>query len=140
MYTAKSIYPNRMFSSVFEDIFKSFPANPNEVSVSKVPVNIYEDEDGYRLELQVAGRAKEEIAIKLDEGILTISAEAKAQEDTTVKAIRREFTAPAFKRSFTVDNKIDAEKIEAKYENGILWVSLPKKQQVKNSLKQIAIN
>ena len=139
MYTAKQNFPAKTLSSVFDELFNSFPTQQAPVSLSKVPVNILEDEDGYTLQLQVPGRTKEELAIKLEENIMTISAEAKAQTETESKVIRREFGTPAFKRSFTVDKKIDSDKIEAKYENGILVVSLPKMEEVKNSPKQISI-
>jgi HSP20 family protein len=139
MYTAKRPQTANTLSSVFDELFNSFPASAGQVSISKVPVNISEDANGYKLELQVPGRTKEAFTIKLEEGILTISAEAKPLSENNLKVIRNEFTAPAFKRSFSVDKKIDADNIQAKYENGILTVYLPKKEEVKNAPKQIVI-
>ena len=60
-------------------------------------------------------------------------------EEKTAKIVRREFNFTSFKRSFNLDEKIDTEKIEAKYENGILQVILPKKEVQKPLVKQISI-
>lgn len=140
MYTTKNIYPTKTLSNVFEELFNNFPATPQVAnSFSKVPTNIFENPDGYELQLMAPGRAKEEFSIKLEDNLLTISAEAKEAEET-VKAIRKEFGVAGFKRSFTLDKKINAEGITASYDNGVLRVFLPKKEEVKNSPKQITIS
>ena len=71
---------------------------------------------------------------------MTISTEtrdSKLEENT--KVIRKEYTKKAFKRSFTLDEKIDAEQIGARYDNGILTLELPKKEVVKAAVKDINI-
>ena len=60
-------------------------------------------------------------------------------KDESLKAIRKEFSYKGFKRSFTLDEKIDAANIAAKYENGILKVDLPKKEETKVEGKEITI-
>jgi HSP20 family protein len=141
MYTVKNNYANKAINSVFDELFNSFPAWEKDVKAfaANVPVNIHENEDGYHLELNAPGRNKEDFYIKLEENQLTIGSESKEAENTAVKTIRREFKANSFKRSFTIDNKINADGIQAKYDNGILKVFLPKKEEVKNSPKQITI-
>jgi HSP20 family protein len=141
MYTVKNNYSNKAINSVFDELFNSFPAWEKQVNAftANVPVNIHEDEQGYHLELSAPGRSKEDFVIKLDQNQLTIASEKKEVENTEYRTIRREFKTNSFKRSFTIDNKINAEAIQAKYENGILKVFLPKKEEVKNSPKQITI-
>ncbi|HEV7620091.1 MAG TPA: Hsp20/alpha crystallin family protein, partial [Flavisolibacter sp.] len=76
----------------------------------------------------------------LDNNLLTISAEVKKEEeDKNEKTVRREYSFSSFKRTFSVDEKIDAENIAAKYINGVLSISLPKKVEVKTSTKEISI-
>ena len=72
--------------------------------------------------------------------MLSISAEKKVdEEDKNEKQIRREYVFQTFKRSFTIDEKIDVEKIEAKYESGVLTLNLAKKIDIKAPAKQITI-
>jgi len=120
--------PSTLSKTVRQDVF-GFP-----------PVNIVEKADHYHLQLAAPGFDKGDFNIKLEGETLTISAEKK--EDTkseTDKVIRNEFSAKTFKRSFTLDEKIDAGNINAKYENGILHVGLPKKEEVKAVTKEITI-
>jgi HSP20 family protein len=135
---------NRTFINVFDELFNAFPTtwekDANRFSTSNVPVNIHEDAQGYHLEVNAPGRNKEDFFIKLEQNLLVIGSEVKEAEKTEYKIIRREFKANNFKRSFTLDNKIDAEGIQAKYDNGILKVFLPKKEEVKNAPKQIIID
>lgn len=130
---------NTLLSEFFtDDPFFWKPANGTGLHVP--PVNIYEQEGTYQLDLNVPGRKKEDFTINLSNGILTISFEAKAETDKeTVKVLRREFGYKSFKRSFTIDEQIDAEKIEARYEDGILRLLLPKKVQVKEGVKMITV-
>ena len=83
---------------------------------------------------------KADFNVKLDGKLLTISAEKKTEAATeNEKIIRKEFGYKSFKRSFTLDEKIDAANITAKYENGILALELPKKEEVKGGAKEITI-
>ncbi|MES2431535.1 MAG: Hsp20/alpha crystallin family protein [Bacteroidota bacterium] len=104
------------------------------------PVNIVEKTDAYHLDVAAPGFQKENFAVKLDGNLLTITAETKEEtKDETAKTIRKEFSHKTFKRSFSLDEKIDAAGITAKYENGILFVVLPKKEEVKAVAKDITI-
>jgi HSP20 family protein len=126
--------------SIFDELFNSLPSNFETVNSTVAPVNISEDEQGFTLELNVPGRNKEDFKLNVENGLLTISHEKKEEaENKAQKFVRKEFTYSSFKRSFTLDEKINAEAIEAKYENGILRIALPKKEEVKNTPKQISI-
>ncbi|GMV78527.1 MAG: heat-shock protein [Chitinophagaceae bacterium] len=103
-------------------------------------VNVHETTEGYHVELNVPGRNKEDFKINLDNNILTVSFEKKeSKEQKEYKTIRREFSYQSFKRSFTLDEKVNAENIQAKYDNGILKLFVPKKEEVKVLPKQITI-
>ena len=103
-------------------------------------VNIVETPDAYHLELNVPGRNKEDFNVAVDKGLLTISYEKKEEaKNEDAKVVRREFNFQSFKRSFTVDEKINTEAIQAKYENGLLKLLLPKKAESQQPVKTISI-
>jgi len=106
-----------------------------------IPVNVKESKDAYQLEVVAPGFEKADFKIGLDKNILTISGEKKNEvKDDGEKQIRNEYTYRTFNRSFTLDEKIDGEKIEAKYLNGVLTLNLPRKAEVKASSKEIAVS
>jgi HSP20 family protein len=105
------------------------------------PVNISETKDLYELEFNVPGRNKEDFKITVDKNILSVSFDKKEEaRDENKKQVKKEFSLQPFKRSFTLDEKIVSENIAAKYENGLLILSLPKKEEVKVEAKQISVN
>jgi len=76
----------------------------------------------------------------VEQGSLTIGYEAKPVEKAAeLKYVRKEFGQSSFKRSFSLDEMVDTENIQAKYEDGLLKILLPKKAEVKPSTKQIAV-
>lgn len=133
--------PARTFNSFFNEIVNELPAVASKVSgLTNPPVNILETAADYQLELSVPGRTKEDFQVTVEKGLLTISFERKedAKAEGT-KSIRKEFTYANFKRSFSLDDKVDAENIQAKYENGLLKFVLPKKAEAKESTKKISV-
>ncbi|MEX6686998.1 Hsp20/alpha crystallin family protein [Danxiaibacter flavus] len=131
----------RTFDNLFDELFNNIPAAwGKEAGWNVPPVNIHETEDAYHLELVAPGLAKEDFKVNLEKGLLTISFEKKNEtENKEYKTHRREFSATSFKRSFTVDDKVNAEGIQAKYDNGVLKLFLPKKEEVKALPKEITI-
>ena len=134
----------KSFDGLLNDIFNEFPANFGKLNRDDVfkfpPVNIVEIENSYQLEIAAPGVEKTDFEIKLDGNLLTISTNNKeVAKDEQAKFVRKEFSTKAFKRSFTLDEKIDATTIEAKYENGILKLNLPKKEADKVASKEITI-
>jgi HSP20 family protein len=133
------------FNSLMGDLWKGLPSTINEEFNSlfhkeSVPVNIKQSKDAYVLEVVAPGWEKNDIKVSLDNKILTISAEKKNEgNDENDSYVRREYAHRSFKRSFTVDEKIDAANIQAKYENGVLTLNLPKMPEVKESSKEISI-
>jgi HSP20 family protein len=135
---------NRSFNGLVEDIINELPTAFGKSFRENVLVpfvNIKETKEGYDLELVAPGRNKEDFKINLEKNILTISSEVTSQEmNTEDKQIRKEFNFQPFKRSFTVDDKIASDKIEARYENGLLKLHLPKNEEVKSTVKEITIS
>jgi HSP20 family protein len=134
----------KSFDGLMNEIFNELPSTFSKTVRQDVfgfpPVNIVEKNDHYHLQLSAPGFDKGDFNIKLDGETLTISAEKKEEtKSETDKVIRNEFSSKAFKRSFTLDEKIEAGNISAKYENGILHVGLPKKEEVKAVTKEITI-
>ncbi len=130
--------------NVLDELFNSFPASWGKDAQNTLSVpaaNIHETAEAYHVELNAPGRNKEDFSIKIENGLLTISYEKKESvENKDYKTIRKEFGYRSFKRSFSLDDKINAAGIQAKYENGILLILLPKKEEVKAAPTQIAIN
>lgn len=130
-------------NNLFDELFNNIPSTwgkdfSNQIGNPKV--NIHETADGYHLELIAAGRNKEDFKVNIEKDLLTISFEKKEiLENKDYKTIRKEFTLNSFKRSFSLDEKIKADAIQAKYENGILKLFLPKKEQVAIEPKEITI-
>ncbi|MFT4023532.1 MAG: Hsp20/alpha crystallin family protein [Flavihumibacter sp.] len=141
MTLVKHIQPARPFGNLIDEWFQEFPGLLRETgNFGKTPVNIVENKDGYHLEVNAPGRNKEDFKVQVDKNLLTISYEHKeeaASED--LKQIRREFSAYSFSRSFSLDEKIDAANIRAKYENGLLKVFVPRKEEVKVEPQSIHI-
>jgi HSP20 family protein len=115
----------------FGDIPSLMTSNFNDgMSVPKT--NIKETEDSYFVEMAVPGMNKESFEINLDNQMLTVSAHNKEEkEDKTDRYTRREFGYSSFKRSFTLPEFIEESKIKASYNEGILNIELPKKEEAK---------
>ena len=128
-------------NTFFDEFFNELPAFGKTVNnIFSPAVNILETTDAYHLELNAPGRNKEDFNISVDKGLLTISYVKKEEtKNEDVKVVRREFSYQSFKRSFTVDEKINAEGIQAKYENGLLKLYLPKQVEEKQPVKTISI-
>lgn len=131
----------RNINSLFDDLFNELPAFGRNINNLFSPaVNIVENAQAYHLELMAPGRNKEDFSIAVDKDLLTISYEKKEEaKSEDLKTVRREFSFQSFKRSFNLDEKINADAIEAKYENGILKLLLPKKAEVTQPAKSITI-
>ena len=135
----------RSFDGLINELFNEIPSHLTKAMREDVlnfpPVNIIEKSGHYNLQMQAPGMEKADFSINLDGQLLTITAEKKEEKkgEETDKLIRREFSQKAFKRSFTLDEKIDAENISATYENGLLTVELPKKEEQKKSSTDIKV-
>jgi len=127
-------FPN--LSSWLDDIFNRdlpsvFTSNFN-TGITLPKVNIKETADAFMVEMAVPGLKKSDFHLDLDNQVLSISTETKEenelQEDNYT---RREFGYSSFKRTFTLPESVNEEKINANYKDGILSILLPKKEEAK---------
>lgn len=135
---------NKTFDGLMNELFNDLPVNFGKSIREDVlhfpPANIIEKQDLYQIDLAAPGLEKADFTIHVEGKILSISADKKTESTTEKeKMIRREFGYKSFKRSFTLDEKIDVANISARYENGILSLELPKKEEVKQGAKNIVI-
>lgn len=95
-------------------------------------VNIKETDTAFNLELAAPGKTKEDFIIEIDHNVLTIASETKnetEQTDNNGRYTRREFSYSSFRRAFTLPETVNTDTINASYENGVLLVTLPKKEE-----------
>ncbi|MDB6057915.1 MAG: heat shock protein Hsp20 [Verrucomicrobiales bacterium] len=127
---------------MFDRAFGQFFESPTQTQLGSgwVPgVDLYEDKDAFTVKCELPGMKKEEIDISLHEGFLTISGERKHEEQkTTGEVYRTERYEGRFSRSLSLPSKVNAEKINATYKDGVLTVVLPKAEEAKP--KQIQVN
>ena len=126
---------NDIFESMFNDTFLS------DRMISRVPaVNVCETEDHYQIEMAAPGLNKDDFKVKLDRNLLTVSVEQQMQHEESNKQYnKREFSYSSFVRSFALPDSADDAGIEAKYDNGILTISVAKKEEAKQTVRQIEI-
>ena len=138
-----SIFGENLFDDFFDDDFSMFPAltgrNPlyGKHAKNLMKTDVRETENTYELDIDLPGFKKDEISIDLKDGYLSISAAKgldRDQEDKKGKYIRQERYAGACSRSLFVGEGVEPKDVSAKFEDGILKISLPK--QVKKELPQ----
>lgn len=102
-------------------------------------VNIYEFENFYKLELQIPGFSKEQVKISLDKDLLVVTGELPSVEKEEAKHGRVGFRLGNFEKKFRLPENLDTEKIQANFENGILVLTLVKKEKVQPTVRNIEI-
>lgn len=143
---------NKMFPS-FPRFFDDFlggdlmdwgNSNFADIDTTLPAINVKENDNEYKLEVAAPGMKKDDFQLDYENGRLTISSERKDQKEMKEgeKLTRREFSYQTFQRSFTVPEElVNADEISAKYEDGILYVILPKREEIKpKPPKHIAIS
>lgn len=136
---------NERMPTVFDDFFKPW----NEMfdgglwgKTMNIPaVNIVENKDEYVVSLAAPGLKKDDFKIDVDGNMLTISSEkVETKEEKERKFTRKEYNFMTFSRSFTLPEEVFREKIEARYEEGVLRILLPRKEEMKKlTAKHIAV-
>ena len=132
--------------SVMEDFFKPwnewFDGGLLGRSINIPAVNITEQKDEFMVSLAAPGLKKDDFKIDVDGNLLTISSEKEEKkEEKEARYTRKEYNYTSFERSFTIPDEVNKEKIEARYEDGILKLALPKKEEAKKMAisKHIAV-
>ncbi len=129
-------------SSIFDDMFERGFNTGFERNCGCVPAtNILESEKDFEIQLAVPGMKKDDFKMEMEDNVLSVVFEKKEEEKTAegVEYLRREFEMDEFTRSFSIPKTADVENIKARYENGILHITVPKIDKARLS-KQIKIS
>jgi HSP20 family protein len=123
-----------MFDRFFEgDLFDWSNRNFSLTNTTLPSVNIKQNANEFTVEVAAPGFEKGDFKLEVDHDLLTISSEKKVEHETKdgEQFTKREFSYQSFSRSFTLPNTADGERIEANYDNGILRITIPKKEEAK---------
>lgn len=131
--------PVSLFDREMPDVFMGpVSARPG---INLPAVNIIESPKEFRVELAVPGFERKDFTIEMDEQMLNISAEKPMEKHTEEETFtRKEYSFDSFSRSFRMPENTGEEKIDAKYENGILKITIPKLQQVPKPVHRIEVS
>ena len=125
-----NLFPS--FADEFSQSLNNLFDNDWDTKMTIPAVNVTENNNGYNITVAAPGMKKEDFRIDVNGRQLTISAETEQnKEDKEVDYTRREYNYSSFSRSFTLPDGVNEDKIAATYENGILKLSLPKKEEAK---------
>ncbi|GEL11363.1 heat-shock protein [Flavobacterium glycines] len=123
-----------LFDRFFNNDFESWNRdNFSKTNTTLPSLNIKENKDFFFVEVAAPGFEKSDFKIELNNDLLTVSSEKKLNNEVKdgERITKQEFSYQSFSRSFTLPELVDEEKISAKYENGILSISIPKKEAAK---------
>lgn len=127
-----------------DDWFDSSLANWKSSGTTLPAVNVRETNDEFKIEVAAPGMKRDDFKVELDNHVLTISSQREENREEKEKEgyTRREFSYQSFQRSFTLpQNKVEGEKIAARYQDGILEITVPKKEEARvKPAKQIAVS
>lgn len=121
------------FPSIIDELLKPDWLGGMQNFNTNVPaVNIKETDTSFGIELAAPGKNKEDFNIEIDHNVLTISSEEKTEKEEKSnegKYTRKEFSYASFRRAFTLPETVNTDSINASYENGVLHVALPKREE-----------
>jgi len=123
--------------SLFSDFFRPwnewFDEGSSKGRTLNVPaVNITDNKDDFKVSLAVPGMKKDDFNIDVEGNMLTISCEKEdKKEEKDARYTRKEYNYSSFSRSFTLPDEVNREKIDASYDDGVLKLTLPKKEEAK---------
>ena len=136
-YLTQSHNPNRSLFDAFDSLLKPMFFDEQR----DMRTDIKETETGYELDIEMPGFRKDQISVSLEDGYLQVSGTKTAKEEGDndgVKYLRKEISE-SFQRSYYVGTEVNEESIKAKYDNGILSLSIPKPQPKTSQLRSINI-
>ncbi len=134
-------YP--VFQNWLEDFIGTVDNSINSRMRSNVPaVNIAETDNSFEIAFAAPGLSKSDFSIHLEKDVLTVkSIKENNQNDSNTNYTRKEFNFSTFQRSFTLPDAVDIDNIKAEYQNGILNIEIPKKEEAKaKSAREIEIS
>ncbi|MCG8375661.1 MAG: Hsp20/alpha crystallin family protein, partial [Chlorobiales bacterium] len=129
--------PLKMFENVFNETVSPFVSS---MVAPSFKVDVSEDEEAIYIDADMPGMKKEEVKISMDEDVLTISAERTHEEEQKKKDYHRvERSYGSMSRSFSLGENVDLENVDAKYDNGVLHIVVPKKEPTEKKAKEIEV-
>lgn len=131
-----------MLSDVFDNMLERNFNTGFEKNCGCMPAtNILENEGAFEIQLAVPGMKKDDFKMEMEDNVLSVIFEKQAEEpkDEGVEYLKREFDMEAFTRSFSIPKTADVEQIKARYDNGILYITVPKVDKARLS-KRIEIS
>jgi HSP20 family protein len=135
MSLIKREFPFANWSSMFEDDF--FKKNLDEKWAPAV--NVLNEENAYKIELAAPGFKKEDITLEVDNGVLFVEGKSRSElEEKEKNYTRKEFSSRSFSRTLNLPEHVDKEDIDAKFEDGVLYIEM-KKLRIEPKSKQVLI-
>ena len=134
------------FDKIFDELMnKQFPAFQQEVGVSfnkgaYPKVNVYEYDDKIGIIAEIPGLDKKNVSVEVEDNLLTISGDKHGLEDNVAKCITRELKHSSFKRSFNLGDHLDGDDVSANFKDGMLSISIPKKEPELPKKKMVKIS
>ncbi|MCB2195355.1 MAG: Hsp20/alpha crystallin family protein [Bacteroidetes bacterium] len=130
----------KTFSDLVNEMFNEEKAYTNQF-IAIPPANIIESKIDFRIEIAAPGFEKSDFKIDLDKRLLTISLDKPVDENAEENYNLKEYNFNSFNRSFRISDKIDTDKINAIYKNGLLQVTLPKREEaIEKPAREIKIS
>lgn len=143
-YTKSNYKPTpNVLNGMFENLFQNgFQRILHDDCANPSPVNILETATSFEMSVSIPGHKKEDLKLSIEQNTMKIAFEAQPSQEEQIngKWLRKEFKKGAFSRSFTLNEQINKEEINANYTNGILHISLPKKEKNTPAQQEITIS
>jgi HSP20 family protein len=120
--------PERMFDEIFPEFFRRFSRMPVPMEgPADIRIEVKEDDKSYEVRAEIPGAKKEDIRVSVDGNLVSISTEVKQEKETGGKrTLVKELYYGACARSFTLPHEVDAKAANARYDNGVLTLRLPR--------------
>ena len=134
------------FDKIFDQLMaQQFPTFQDEVGVSfnqgaYPKVNVYEYDDKIGIVAEIPGLDKKNVSVEVEAQVLTISGDKHGFDDSGGKCITRELKQSSFKRSFNLGDHLDGDDVSAQFKDGMLSISVPKKEPEKPKKKFVKIS
>ncbi|MBT3382999.1 MAG: Hsp20/alpha crystallin family protein [Prolixibacteraceae bacterium] len=127
-YQTNRVLVDELFNNFFRNDYHESYVNKSR---SKPATNVFETEDDFKIEILLPGFKKEDVALNYQKNLLTIKVENKVKEENSeeFKYVHREFGAFNFEKQYRIPKSVNDEKISAQFENGVLNIVLPKKEE-----------
>jgi HSP20 family protein len=137
----RSEAPGASLSPDFDNLFQNFASfgRGDLPSQFAPPADVIETEDAIQIKMDIPGHSAQDIQVHLEGDTLTIRSERKVEKQVAGKSLRTERWAGVYSRSFVLPETVDGSKPEAKYADGVLTVTLPKREEAKPRLIKVEV-